>query len=145
MPEEEYNKENQETIKTDLDKQSFEISSQNGIDTETDKEKLYKDEKKRVERAVEQSGERLKQGSTTVSDDDDQPAEKQTIDLHAKEIVSMDAKDQIVHLVQIAATKDPYLAVKIAKHLEDNYVLAELHSDLTEDKVRKILLEKGFL
>ena len=106
------------------------------------KQELYKKEEQRVEQAIEKTGEKLKQGVPTTQTDEDNGEDVQ---VQAKEIAKLDANDQVNHLVQIAETKNPYLALRIAKHLNDNYVLDELHSDLTEDKMRELFVKKGLL
>ena len=114
-----------------------------------DKQKLYKREKQNVEQGIEQSGEKIKQSSLATGqkrdDEDESQNNNSSVDYHAQEIIKLDADDQVEHLVKIATSKSPYLAIEIAKHLQNNYVLAELHSDLTEEKVRDILFEKGLL
>ncbi len=112
-----------------------------GAENDT-KQELYKKEEQKVEQAIERTGEKLKQGVPTAQTDDDKGEEVQ---VQAKEIAKLDANDQVSHLVQIAETKNPYLALRIAKHLNDNYVLDELHSDLTEDKMRELFISKGLL
>ena len=108
-----------------------------------DQQELYKEEEKKVEQAIERSGEKLKQGvPTNTTTNDNNIVEIQS---SAKEIAKMDADDQVNHLLKIAETKNPYLALQIAKHLRDNYVLSELHSDLTEDKMRELFISKGLL
>ncbi len=112
-----------------------------GVENNT-KQELYKKEEQKIEQAIERTGEKLKQGVPTAPTDDDKGEEVQ---VQAKEIAKLDANDQVGHLVQIAETKNPYLALRIAKHLNDNYVLDELHSDLTEDKMRELFISKGLL
>ncbi len=128
----------------DLNKsvENFGIGANNSDKERPNKEKLYKTEKQRIEQAIERSGEKLRQGTSATQSINQNQIEIQT---SAKEIAEMDANDQVEHLLQIAQTKDPYLALQIAKHLRDNYVLSELHSDLTEDKMRELFVSKGLL
>ncbi len=107
-----------------------------------DQQELYKEEERKVEQAIERSGEKLKQGTPIVQTDDNK---KEEVQVQAREIAKLDADDQVNHLLKIAETKNPYLALQIAKHLRDNYVLSELHSDLTEDKMRELFISKGLL
>jgi len=120
------------------------ISAPEDAQRPENRQRIYAEDERKVERALEQAGERIKQtgssGKSVVS-----RKERNEISEKAKEISLMDANEQVEHLVQIAINKSPYLALQIARHLEDNYVLAELHSDLTEDSVYNILVEKGLL
>lgn len=56
-----------------------------------------------------------------------------------------DVEVKIQGLVSIAETKGVVHAVKVAKHLEDNYVLDELHDRLLSEELHKALLEKGLI
>ena len=134
---EDLNRQAESTVKvSDVEK----VSS--GIDKE-----LYKSEEKKVEQAIEKSGEKLKAKTSTSSDDntDDQSVDIRDIEKNIDEMKKLDVDEQVEHLVQVAIHKDPILAIGIAKHLNDNYLLDELHSDLTEDKIRDILDQKGLL
>lgn len=65
---------------------------------------------------------------------------------HAKSIAGVqDVQQQIDKLVDLAQHRDPFLAIKVANHLDNNYVLDLVHDELLEEKVRKILIEKGLL
>ncbi len=111
---------------------------------------FYAQKERSVERSVEQSSEKYQPNSSVsdngvTDDDDEEEVSAGSIDQYAKEIVQLDADDQIDRLVQVAITKSPYVAIEVAKHLNDNYVLAGLHSDLNEDRIRDILVRKGFV
>jgi hypothetical protein len=140
----------EETIsQEDLNKQAespAEVSSVEKASGGVDKE-LYKSEEKKAEQAIEKSGEKLKAQTSTSSDDDtdDQSVDIRDVEKNIDEMKKLDVDEQIEHLVQVAIHKDPVLAIGIAKHLNDNYILDELHSDLTEDKIRDILDQKGLL
>jgi len=110
-------------------------------------EKLYKVEQKNVEQAIERSGEKLKAKTASISNngDNDQVVDIRDVEKNIDEMKKLDVDDQVEHLVQVAIHKDPILAISIARHLNDNYILSELHSDLTEDKIRDILEQKGLL
>lgn len=56
-----------------------------------------------------------------------------------------DAKSQVQHLVDLATTGDVVHAVKVARHLEDNYVLDMFHDRLLSDELHDALLEKGLI
>jgi len=57
----------------------------------------------------------------------------------------MDAESQIQHLVDLATAKGVVYAVKVAKHLEDNYVLDMMHDKMISDEFHKVLVEKGMV
>ena len=140
----------EETIsQEDLNKQAespAEVSSVEKISSRVDKE-FYKSEEKKAEQAIEKSGEKLRAQTSTSSDDDtdDQLVDICDVEKNIDEMKKLDVDEQVEHLVQVAIHKDPVLAIGIAKHLNDNYILDELHSDLTEDKIRDILDQKGLL
>ncbi len=123
-----------------------EIDKKEGINKE-----FYQQDKKRTAEMIEKSGEKLKtQTSTNSNDDTDDDANQQSIDIHdikknIDEMKKLDIDEQVEYLVQVAIHKNPVLAIGIAKHLNSNYLLDELHSDLTEDKIRDILDKKGLL
>ena len=52
---------------------------------------------------------------------------------------------QIEHLVDVALTKGVQHAVKVARHVEDYYVLDQLHDRLLADELHDALIEKGLL
>lgn len=56
-----------------------------------------------------------------------------------------DREGKIKTLVDLATTKGVYHAVKVAKHLEDNYVLDEFHDRLLADELHEALVGKGLL
>lgn len=56
-----------------------------------------------------------------------------------------DAEGKILNLVKLAEVKGLPHAVKVAKHLEDNYVLDEFHDRLLADELHKALVEKGLV
>ena len=133
----------------DLNKQaesSAEISNAKQVEGGVNKD-AYKKEERKVEQAIEQSGEKLRTQTSTNSDDsdEDQSVDIRDVEKSIDEMKKLDVDEQVEHLVQVAVYKDPILAIGIAKHLNDNYILDKLHSDLTEDKVRDILDQKGLL
>lgn len=97
------------------------------------------------ERVIEQfDREKPVVAAGTKNDDDSQPEAQ--VGTHAKAIYDLkNPEQQIESLIQLAITQDPYYAVKVAKHLDDNYVLNEIHDRLIEDQIREKLLEKGLL
>ncbi len=56
-----------------------------------------------------------------------------------------DAESQIQTLVDLALNKGVTHAVRVARHLDDNYVLDKLHDSLLTDKLHKVLQEKGMI
>jgi hypothetical protein len=56
-----------------------------------------------------------------------------------------DAQSQIQHLVDIAFQKGVVHAVKVARHLEDNYVLDMFHDKLLADELHDALVSKGLI
>jgi hypothetical protein len=56
-----------------------------------------------------------------------------------------DAEGQVQHLVDIAMQKGVYHAVKVAQHLESNYVLDQFHDKLLSDELHSALIQKGLL
>lgn len=57
----------------------------------------------------------------------------------------MDAESQIQHLVDLVGTKGVIHAVKVAKHMDDNYVLDMLHDKIISEELHKVLVEKNLL
>ena len=56
-----------------------------------------------------------------------------------------DADSQITNLVDIAMNKGVVHAVKVAKHLEDNYILDSFHDKLMAEELHDALVKKGLL
>jgi len=56
-----------------------------------------------------------------------------------------DAESQIQNLVDIALNKGVIHAVKVARHLEDNYVLDMFHDKLLADELHDALIKKGLI
>lgn len=80
-----------------------------------------------------------------AQDDQDEEAKK-NVKKHAQQIYGLsDPEKQIEQIVQLAITHDPYYAVKVAKHMDDNYVMNEIHDRLVEAQVREELLKRGLL
>lgn len=55
------------------------------------------------------------------------------------------AENQVKHLVDIAFAKGVVHAVKVARHLEDNYVLDMFHARMLSDDLHQALLEQGLI
>lgn len=58
---------------------------------------------------------------------------------------TMDADSQIQQLVDIAEKKGIVYAVKVAQHMEDNYVLDTFHDKLLGEELHDALVKKGML
>lgn len=69
----------------------------------------------------------------TVSDDAKKTSETET------------AEAKIEKLVQLAANKGVVHAVKVARHLDDNYVLDEFHDRLLAEELHDALMKKGLI
>jgi hypothetical protein len=64
----------------------------------------------------------------------------------AKKInAEIDAESKITDLVKLAEAKGVVHAVKVARHMEDNYTLDEFHDRLLGEELRKALVEKGMI
>jgi len=57
----------------------------------------------------------------------------------------IDAESKITNLVQLAETKGIPHAVKVARHLEDNYTLDEFHDRLLGEELHNALVQKGMI
>lgn len=56
-----------------------------------------------------------------------------------------DSESQIQHLVDVALNKGVVHAVKVARHLEDNYVLDMFHDRLLADEFHDALVKRGLI
>ncbi len=56
-----------------------------------------------------------------------------------------DAESQIQHLVDVAMNKGVVHAVKVARHMENNYVLDMFHDKLLADELHDALIKKGLI
>ena len=57
----------------------------------------------------------------------------------------MDAESQVQHLIDIAQQKGVVHAVKVARHMEDNYVLDTFHDKMLADELHDSLVKKGMI
>ena len=57
----------------------------------------------------------------------------------------MDAETQIQHLVDLAQQKGIMHAVKVARHMEDNYILDTFHDKMLADELHDALIKKGMI
>jgi hypothetical protein len=56
-----------------------------------------------------------------------------------------DYENKVIKLVEIAETKGVVHAVKVAQHMEDNYLLDELHDRLLAIDLHDALVKKGMI
>jgi len=57
----------------------------------------------------------------------------------------IDADSQVQHLVDLALSKGVVHAVKVARHMEENYVKDKFHDRMTADDLHDALIEKGLI
>jgi hypothetical protein len=57
----------------------------------------------------------------------------------------MDADSQVQHLVDVASQKGVVHAVKVAQHMQDNYILDTFHDRLLADELHTALVAKGMI
>ncbi len=74
-----------------------------------------------------------------LSSDDDIPHDAQAAD------AEISAQAKVEKLVQLAVNKGVVHAVKVAKHLDDNYALDEFHDRLLADDLHAALVAKGLI
>lgn len=55
------------------------------------------------------------------------------------------AEDKIEKLISLAEVKGVVHAVKVARHLNDNYALDEFHDRLLEEELHNALIKKGLI
>lgn len=73
------------------------------------------------------------------------PSDEEVKEDAGKVYQKTDAESQVQHLVDIALTKGVVHAVKVARHLEDNYVLDMFHDKLLADELHDALVKKGLI
>ncbi len=56
-----------------------------------------------------------------------------------------DAQAKVGYLIDIAGQKGIVYAVKVARHMEDNYVLDNFHDKLLADELHEALVAKGMI
>ena len=57
----------------------------------------------------------------------------------------MDAENKVSNLVNLAETKGIVHAVKVARHMEDNYALDEFHDKLLGEELHDALVKRGMI
>jgi hypothetical protein len=83
---------------------------------------------------------------TIVAEDKENKSQEKRLHSYAEDISKMTNTDsQIESLLKLATEKNPITAIKVARHLDENYVLDKFHDKLMEEEIRKVLIEKGLL
>lgn len=109
---------------------------------------------KSVEKTKEGTAEReafytkiLSRVKRTKKTDDDSDVQSEEGPKRDAEIVARekDAEGKITSLVNLAQNKGVIHAVKVARQLEDNYTLDELHGRLLSEELHEALVKKGLL
>lgn len=57
----------------------------------------------------------------------------------------IDAESQVQHLIDIAGQKGVVHAVKVAQHMQDNFVLDTFHDRMLADELHDALLKRGMI
>ena len=74
------------------------------------------------------------------------PADDSSVPKDAEAVSAQETAElKVNNLINLAMQKGIIHAVKVAKHLEDNYTLDEMHDRLLADEFHKALVEKGLL
>lgn len=77
---------------------------------------------------------------------DDKTAKEEDISVDAEMAMrEKDAEAKVNNLVTLAETKGLAHAVKVARHMENNYVLDEFHDKLLADELHEFLAKKGLI
>lgn len=79
------------------------------------------------------------------SDQDGITKEGVSADAEMVHDAQMDAQGHVQKLVALAMDKGVVHAVKVAKHLEDNYVLDMFHDQLLSEEFHSALIAKGLI
>ena len=114
----------------------------------TDSQKTEKQSTQRVEGIVERStSERdaaYQKQLRAIQDDDEIDVSESSIAQDASDVHQHTAREsQIQHLLDLALTKSPSYAVKVAEHTDDYYILDKVHDRLLTEEFRKALAERG--
>lgn len=87
-------------------------------------------------------GKILSKVQTQAFDDVDQNAVALDAQVGAAKI---DAESQISHLVDIAGQKGVVHAVKVAQHMQDNFILDTFHDRMLGEELHAALVNKGMI
>lgn len=118
-----------------------------GLGFENNKEYSFKIEKEAVlEKSGAEKDDAYSQIISKLNDDSvDTDVDNLVSDDARNAFEKVDADSQVQHLVDIAMAKGVVYAVKVARHMEDNYVLDTFHDKLMADELHDALVEKGLL
>ncbi|HDZ85868.1 MAG TPA: hypothetical protein ENH35_04980, partial [Candidatus Moranbacteria bacterium] len=115
-------------------------------ESEDDVAKIEKEKPKEVAKAKRESAygkilSKIKSRHTKIQDNS-----KERVESDAKNAFeNTDAESQVQQLVDVAMNKGVIHAVKVAKHIEDNYVLDMFHDKLLADELHDALIKKGLI
>jgi len=116
-----------------------------GSNSEKSSEKIYSPENK-VERKEGQAEKDEAYSKILSKVKSSQPADEKTVSDDAKTAMTENtAEGKVEKLIQLAMQKGVFHAVKVARHLEDNYVLDEFHDRLLEDDLHDALIKNGLI
>jgi hypothetical protein len=80
----------------------------------------------------------------TQTDDDRFPQDVVANDAQAG-AKKMDAESQVQHLVDVAGQKGVVHAVKVAQHMQSNYILDTFHDRMLGEELHDALVKKGMI
>lgn len=63
----------------------------------------------------------------------------------AAQLNTIDPQTQVQHLVEVALQKGPLHAIKVARHMDDNYILDLFHDRLLTDQLHEALVKNGIV
>ncbi|MDZ7611300.1 MAG: hypothetical protein U5L10_00900 [Candidatus Moranbacteria bacterium] len=96
-----------------------------------------------LEKAQEKAG---SVGSSQAQSDSDDKGDIEKKDSFAELQKLESAEDKIEKLTQIAGQEGPETAIKMARKLNENYVMDMLHDEMVDEgKLREELVKKGFI
>jgi len=87
-------------------------------------------------------GKILSKVQTQATDDTDQAEVSRDAQIGSTKI---DAEAQVQHLIDLAGQKGVVHAVKVARHMEDNYILDTFHDKLLADELHSALVTRGMI
>jgi len=99
------------------------------------------------EKKKEKSQEKVEQAKSQIASSAPASDDKDVVASHVKDVAQLEtAEDQIKKLTEIATQNGPKTALKVAKNLNSNYAMDEMHDRLIdEEELRQVLLSKGFI
>ena len=77
--------------------------------------------------------------------DADDAANHLAVAKDAAHLNTVDPETHVQHLVEIALQKGAVHAVKVARHMDDNYILDLFHDRLLSDQLHETLIQKGIV